>query len=579
MKRTLMIALSVAILAGFMAAQDKEQTTKYANNSFARVSYLSGGTFIQRSQDLGFEDAEINAPIVEGDRIGTTDGRLEIYLGRRTYLRLDENTKIDFTALPRRDRSQIRLRQWAGHVYLEVGELEREKAIEILTDDATFYVLDKGLYRINVRENGATEILVFQGTIEAAGADGSMLVKGAQRLALTEGRFDGRPAAFYAAAAEDSFDRFNATRSAAVNRQLARRNLSGDLADFEGELDEYGDWANSPEYGDVWIPRGMGADWRPYSMGRWMWIPMAGWTWVPYEPWGWGPYHYGRWQWAMNWGWYWIPMNVWGPAWVNWWWDYDYYGWAPMSYWGYPGILYNNRYYGRGWTGDYPHNSRAMTVVRKDQLQARGIHKVALGEESLKSLGKITMSPHFPDVRPVSSVGVGSEPLQGGGYLLRKGGEASDGKRTTEISTRRVSGGEAKGGEAKSGEAKAGDARRIDSRSKGETGQGAATAKTGTAKTGTANTGERKIRKKDGESSSYSSLGSAYRRYSYGSGSSSSSSTSSSYKGSSSSSGSSSRGTTSRSGSGSSSGRSSSGSSSRGSSGSSRSSGGGGHKR
>ena len=563
MKRILMIALIVAILAGFMAAQDKVQPTKYANNSFARVSYLSGGTFIQRSQDLAYEDAEVNAPIVEGDRIGTTDGRMEIYLGRRTYIRLDENTKIDFTSLPRRDRSQIRLRQWAGRLYLEAGELEKEKSIEIQTDDATFYVLDKGLYRIDVRENGATEILVYQGTIEAAGADGSMLVKGAQRLALTEGRFDGRPSAFFAASSEDGFDKFNAARSALVNRQLAGRNLSGDVADFEYELDENGDWADSPEFGRVWIPRGMGSDWRPYSMGRWMWIPLAGWTWVPYESWGWAPYHYGRWQWAMNWGWYWIPMNGWGPAWVNWWGDYDYFGWAPMSYWGYPGILFNNRYYGRGWNGDYPYNSRAMTVVRKDQLQARNIHKIAVGEDSLKSLGKITMSPHYPDVRPMTLTGVGVEPITGGRYILRKGDEGGGNGRTAEI-TRRGPG----------TETKSGDARRIDTRTKGETGQaGAAT------KTGTANSGERKIRKKDGESSSSSSLGSAYRRYSYGNGSSSSSSSpSSSSKGSSSSSGSSSRGTTSR-GSGSSSGHSSSGSSSHGSSGGSNSSGSSSHRR
>ncbi len=570
MKRYLLIALSVAILAGFAAAQDKEQTNKYANNSFARISYLTGGTFVQRSQDLGYEDAEINAPIAEGDRIGTTDGRIEIYLGKRTYIRLDQNTKIDFTALPRRDRSQIRLKQWAGRIYLEAGELEREKSIEILTNDATFYVLDKGLYRIDVRENGTTEILVFQGTVEAAGADGSMLVKGAQHLALTEGRFDGRPSSFYAASSEDAFDKFNATRSAAVNRQLARRNLSGDLADFESELDDYGDWANSPEFGNIWIPRGMGADWRPYSMGRWMWLPMAGWTWVPYEPWGWGPFHYGRWQWAMNWGWYWIPMNIWGPAWVNWWWDYDFYGWAPLSYWGYPGILYNNRYYGRGWTGDYPHNSRAMTVVRKDQLQARNIHKLAVSEESLKSLGKINMSAHFPDVKPTAQTHVAVEPLEGGRYILRKSGEGTDAGRTSDASSSRiVRDGAAKSGEVKSGEAKGADGRRIDNRSKGETGQAGAAAKSGST-----NSGERKIRKKDGESSSYSSsLGSAYRRYSSGGSSSSSSS-----KGSSSSSGSSSSRGTASSGS-SSSGRSSSGSSSsHGNSGSSHSSGGG-HRR
>jgi hypothetical protein len=517
MKRILSLAISVAILAAFIAAQDKGQAAKYANNSFARVSYLSGSTFIQRSQDLVYEDAEINAPIAEGDRIGTTDGRMEIYLGRRTYVRLDEDTKIDFTSLPRRDRSQIRLRQWAGHISIDAGDLEREKAIEILTDDATFYVLDKGLYRINIQENGATEIMVFQGTIEAAGADGSMLVKGAQRLTLTEGRFDGRPSAFFVSSSEDAFDKFNAARSAALNRQLTQRHLSGDLSDFESELDEYGDWADSPEFGNIWIPRGMGTDWRPYSMGRWMWLSMAGWSWLPYEPWGWGPFHYGRWQWAMNWGWYWIPMDVWGPAWVDWWCDFDYFGWTPLSYWGFPGILFNNRYYGRGWNGGYPYYSRALTVVRKDQLQDRNIHGIALGEEGLKSLGKITMSSHFPDVRPIAKTGIGMESLEGGRSITGKGGYG----------------------------------RPSDTRIKGEAGQAGAAARTG----------ERRIRKRDGETSSYSSLGSVYHRYSYGSGSSSSSSSS---KGSSSSG----RAKTSRSG-----------SSSRGSSGSSHSSGGGGHHR
>ena len=49
-------------------------------------------------------------PVAEGDRIGTTDGRAEIYLGKKNYLRLDQNTKIDFLALPKKDAELIRLR-------------------------------------------------------------------------------------------------------------------------------------------------------------------------------------------------------------------------------------------------------------------------------------------------------------------------------------------------------------------------------------------------------------------------------------------------------------------------------------
>ncbi|MDD8026059.1 MAG: FecR domain-containing protein [Acidobacteriota bacterium] len=425
MKRALIILLAVAFLVPLARAQ--EQETRYVNNSFARISHLTGTAFIQKAQDLGSEDAELNAPIAEGDRIGTTDGRVEIYLGKRQYIRMDQNSKVDFVSLPRRDNGITRIRQWAGHMYLEVGALTKEKSIEILTDDATFYVLDKGLYRIDVREGGDTELLVFQGMIEAAGEDGSMLVKDAQKIVLANGIFQGKPAAFFAAAVEDEFDRFNSARLTAVNRQAGRGYLPEELSDLEFELDEYGDWNESSEFGYVWVPRNLGPDWRPYSNGHWTWVPMAGWCWVPFESWGWGPFHYGRWHWDTGWGWYWIPMSVWGPAWVDWWWGYDCWGWAPLSYWGYPGILFNNRYYGREWHGEYPRNSRAMTVVRKDQFLLRDMRKAALGPDALRNAGQITMSGKMPDVRPVSVGRISTEPLKNGGVILRRGGASTAG--------------------------------------------------------------------------------------------------------------------------------------------------------
>ena len=277
MKKTWSVIAALAALALFAGAQDKE-TTPYTNTSFARISYISGASFVQRSQDLGYEESELNTPLAEGDRIGTTDGRLEIHLGKRIFLRLDQNTKIDFAALPKRDSDLIRIRQWSGHLYLDAGTLTREKQIEILTNDATFYILDPGLYRIDVRPNGETEILVFRGLVEAAGADGSLLVKNANRLILTGGRFQGRPASFFAAAFEDAFDRFNENRASIVNRQFGRRYLPEELSDLEYELDEYGEWTSTDEWGYVWVPRGMASDWRPYYMGHWTWIPFAGWV-------------------------------------------------------------------------------------------------------------------------------------------------------------------------------------------------------------------------------------------------------------------------------------------------------------
>lgn len=525
MKRAAFILLAAALLAPLGMAQ--EQETRYVNNSFARLSHLTGTAFIQRAQDLGYEDAEINSPIAEGDRIGTTEGRLEIYLGKRIYVRLDESSKIDFASLPRRDNAVTRIRQWAGHMYLDVGALAKEKSIEVLTDDATFYVLDSGLYRIDVRPDGGTEIMVFEGMVEAAGADGSMLVKDSQRIMLAKGGFQGKPAAFFAAGSEDAFDRFNSSRLALVRRQSGRGYLPEELSDLEYELDEYGDWQQSPEFGWVWIPRGMGPDWRPYSWGRWTWIPMAGWVWIPGEPWGWGPFHYGRWHWSLGWGWHWIPMGIWGPAWVDWWWGYDYWGWAPLSYWGYPGVLYNNRYWGRGWQGEYPRSSRAITVIRKDQLRAPDIRKVTVNPESLKDVGRITMSGKMPDVRPGSPSRISTEPLKGagGGVILRQGGDGTadegasrQGGRVIRETGSSASGGQPAGGRISDNRSGAGPGQ-ADKPTTAKSGEGAAVKK-GESQQGQPpaaagkTSGERQIRRYESAAGS----GSSIRSYAPGSG-------------------------------------------------------------
>jgi len=424
MKKLSVLALAVLSLA-YVANAQEAKDVKYTNNSFARLSYITGNAYIQRAADLGYEEGQVNMPITEGDRIGTTDGRAEIFIGKKNYIRLDQNTKLDFLNLPKKDSNLIRLRAWTGNVYVAVNTLEKEKAIEVLTSDATFYILDKGLYRIEVKENKETEILVFSGMVEASGEEGSMLVKKEQRLSISDGRFLSKPSQFFASA-DDAFDRFNESRDSKMNRQFARRYLPGELEDFEAELDENGDWVYTSEFGYVWVPRGVASDWRPYSNGRWTWMPMADWFWIPYEPWGWSTFHYGRWQWAMNHGWYWIPMNVWGPAWVNWWWDYDYFGWAPMSYWGYPGILIDNFYYGRGWRNydDYPSNSRALTVVHKNQLRAPNIQKVALGHDLIKSVGKINLTSRSLDLKPATDRNITFAPLEGGKkVILRKSGE------------------------------------------------------------------------------------------------------------------------------------------------------------
>lgn len=40
----------------------------------------------------------------------------------------------------------------------------------------------------------------------------------------------------------------------------------------------------TPDYGPVWIPRTVTADWAPYQAGHWAWVAPWGWSWVGHEP-------------------------------------------------------------------------------------------------------------------------------------------------------------------------------------------------------------------------------------------------------------------------------------------------------
>ena len=392
--------------------------------SVAHLSFVEGRVFLQRAADLGYEETTLNTPISEGDRLGTDEGRAEIAFGEYKFARLDDRTKIDIQTLPRDGAPLIRLRHWSGNLILDLGSLDREKDVEVLTAAATFYFLEKGRYRIDIADDGRTEIDVYSGLVEAATEDGSILVKDGQRLSVADGRFDGRPSSFFAAA-EDAFDRWNDDRAALVEQADAENRLPSDIAEYESTLDENGRWVEMEPFGPIWIPAGMASDWRPYSWGRWSWMRTAGWCWVPYEPWGWCTYHYGRWQWNPAYGWYWIPLSGWGPAWVNWWWDDDYFGWAPMSWWGYPGVIYDGSYYGRGWDGDYPRDSRALTVVRKDQLQNPDVGRVSLRADEMRTLGRLNLTHSSPDVRPGRNGSLQLEPLGGDNRFVIRKGEAA----------------------------------------------------------------------------------------------------------------------------------------------------------
>ncbi|MFC2167216.1 DUF6600 domain-containing protein [Acidobacteriota bacterium] len=387
------LVFSVSLSA---AAED----TEYYSYSYARLSYVNGDVFIQRAGDNGFEEGDVNLPVVKGDKIGTREGRAEIHFGKKNYLRIDRQTQLDLIELPVQGSDLIQLHMLSGDIFLRVNYLQREKDFEIHTPDASFYVLEEGLYRFVVRENVQTEVLVYSGGLEAAGQEGSVFVEENESLFAIDGAFRSDSIDYYTEY-DDSFSDWSSSRDELQSRYVAKRYLPDELYEYETELAYNGRWTYESSYGYVWIPSVSYSTWRPYSHGRWVWYPIIGWTWVSSHSWGWATSRYGRWHWRNSLGWYWIPTRRWGPAWVHWHHGYDYLGWSPLSYWNRPVVIVNNRFYGRNNDRYYPTQSRALTVIRKDQIQARSISKVALSQDKVGRLGKISLSSKQPNLKSV----------------------------------------------------------------------------------------------------------------------------------------------------------------------------------
>jgi hypothetical protein len=115
-----------------------------------------------------------------------------------------------------------------------------------------------------------------------------------------------------------------------ASRQIMpAQEITGDAALFYDDLEPYGEWFRLENYGWVWAPYDVPADWRPYTSGRWTYTDY-GWTWASDEEWGWAPFHYGRWLFDSRYGWVWVPGREWAPAWVAWRFGGGWVGWVAL---------------------------------------------------------------------------------------------------------------------------------------------------------------------------------------------------------------------------------------------------------
>lgn len=419
MKKTIILIISLVLLAPLAFTYDYGNDTDpgveskyYDDAKVLRVKHIQGEAFVKRSYDEGFEEAAINLPIFEKDTAGTTDGRLEVYMGRLNYLRLDYDTEVVFDKVPTLRKTDLSVKVLRGGIYLDIENLDYERDIEVQTPDCGVFLLDRGAYRINVSEGGRTEVYVYDGIAEVAGDNYSRNVRENQKIVMFNGRVKERPFYFYSTD-KDEFDRWNQDRASELGyaRYGSSQYLDSGYEEYEHELSRHGRWRYNDSYNTyIWIPYNVGVDWRPYYHGRWIWNPFYGYVWNSFDSWGYFTHHYGRWHWDPFYHWYWIPGYHWSPAWVSWFWDDYYYGWCPLSWWNRPVVVYGGRWWRHHhYRHGIPFHARSTTIIRKSQLSSSGVHRVALRKGDTTALSKksLVFKGNAPNVRPtVSKVGV-----------------------------------------------------------------------------------------------------------------------------------------------------------------------------
>jgi hypothetical protein len=303
---TLIAAMfALSFVAGSAFAQDDDPP-----NRAARLSYASGSVSFEPAGTDEWVDAIVNRPMTTGDKLwADQDGRVEVRIDSYA-LRLGPQTGFSFLNL---DDNVVQVRLTEGSLNIRVRRLDQNQTLEIDTPNLAFNVLRPGSYRIDVNENGdATLVTVRDGQGEVTGGGSAYPIRAGDSVNFSG--VDELNADVEGIGGGDNFDQWSESRDQRWEHSTSAQYVSDDAVGYE-DLDENGQWNPDPEYGTVWYPRNVAADWAPYRYGHWVWVSPWGWTWVDDASWGFAPFHYGRWVVARG-RWGWVPSPP-RPAYVT----------------------------------------------------------------------------------------------------------------------------------------------------------------------------------------------------------------------------------------------------------------------
>jgi len=359
--------LAAALTAG-TGAPLRAQDADDQQHSVARISVMDGQVSVRRGDTGEWVAGIINAPLLADDHISTgPNSRAEVEFDSANMIRLGGTAEMKISAL---EASRFQVELSHGTVTYRVLRPSTANA-EVGTPNISVRLTKIGSYRISVNDSGQTELTVRAGDAEVFSPRGSQWVNAGQML-IARGATADPEFQIVAAPAADAWDAWSDNRDRALTQSRSAQHVPQGVYGSE-DMDNYGDWVNTPDYGEVWQPQ-VAPGWAPYQQGQWEWLDWYGWTWVSADPWGWAPYHYGRWFNRAGYGWLWYPgvfgvPHYWSPALVGFFgfgggggfglgFGFGHIGWVPLA----PYEVFHP-WWGRGFYGSAGYINRSVNVT------------------------------------------------------------------------------------------------------------------------------------------------------------------------------------------------------------------------
>jgi hypothetical protein len=320
-RRTLMVAPNrsflkalLLVLAIFVSDAGHAEDGIDPPGRVGRIAFISGDVTLRNGDTDEWQSASINWPLVSHDVLWSGAGsRAEIRIGS-TVVRLDSGTELEIVQL---DDQVVRVWLHRGSITVRVADRDKAREFELTTDHGSVVWIEAGRYRFDYADY-TTTVSAFRGQLHFAGLGQTYSIGQGQSAEIWySGTLDSRLTELR----RDEFYDWNLVRDQREDRRRSVRYVSAEMTGVE-ELDAYGDWRETAEFGAVWSPRLVPIGWSPYRHGRWAMIAPWGWTWIDEQPWGFAPFHYGRWAYFGN-QWCWVPgayvaRPVYAPALVAW---------------------------------------------------------------------------------------------------------------------------------------------------------------------------------------------------------------------------------------------------------------------